>query len=101
MKAIEFEAMAEQHCIRLPDEIPDGIHLRVLLLMDEQAAAARNGDDLKQLLVGVTEGAFGGGSPAYRRFRPRCSGMGYLIDTNILSELQKGERADPGDPQRS
>jgi predicted nucleic acid-binding protein len=22
--------------------------------------------------------------------------MGYLIDTNILSELQKGERADPG-----
>jgi hypothetical protein len=56
MKAIEFEAMAEQHCIRLPDEIPDGIHLRVLLLMDEQAAAARNGDDLKQLLVGVTEG---------------------------------------------
>ena len=29
MKAIEIEATVEKHCIRLPDAIPDGTHLRV------------------------------------------------------------------------
>ena len=32
MHAIEFEATAHQHTIRLPDNIPEGTRLRVLLL---------------------------------------------------------------------
>jgi len=56
MKAIEIEATVEKHCIRLPDGIPDGTHLRVLLLMDEASAAAADSGDLKQTLAGLTEG---------------------------------------------
>jgi hypothetical protein len=58
MKAIELEATVEKHCIRLPDAIPDGTHLRVLLLMEETSASASAGDggDLKRLLAGLTEG---------------------------------------------
>jgi hypothetical protein len=40
MKAIEFEATAERNSIRLPDAIPDGTRLRVLLLMDDSPAIA-------------------------------------------------------------
>ncbi len=35
MQAIEFEAIAHQHMLRLPDQVPDGIKLRVLLLLDD------------------------------------------------------------------
>ncbi len=35
MQAIEFEAVADQHMLRLPDQVPDGVKLRVLLLMDD------------------------------------------------------------------
>jgi hypothetical protein len=35
MQAIEFEATTFQHTIRIPDTIPDGVSLRVLLLVDE------------------------------------------------------------------
>jgi len=35
MQAIEFQAVAHKQHIRLPDEIPDGMTIRVLLLMDE------------------------------------------------------------------
>jgi hypothetical protein len=35
MQAIEFEAVAQHHTLRLPDQVPDGIRLRVLVLMDE------------------------------------------------------------------
>jgi hypothetical protein len=56
MKAIEIEATVEKHCIRLPDAIPDGTHLRVLLLMDEASPAAGDSGDLKQLLSSLTEG---------------------------------------------
>ena len=56
MKAIEFETTAEKHCIRLPDAIPDGTHLRVLLLMEDTAAAPAGSADLKPLLAGLTEG---------------------------------------------
>lgn len=35
MQAIEFEAIADQHMLRLPDQVPDGIKLRVLLLLDD------------------------------------------------------------------
>ena len=35
MQAIEFQAISKNQHIRLPDEIPDGMTIRVLLLMDE------------------------------------------------------------------
>jgi len=35
MYAIEFEAIADQHLLRLPDQVPDGVKLRVVLLIDE------------------------------------------------------------------
>lgn len=35
MQAIEFEATTFQHTIRVPDSVPDGVSLRVLLLIDE------------------------------------------------------------------
>lgn len=56
MKAIEIEATVEKHCIRLPDAIPDGTHLRVLLLMDETSVSADDTADLKRLLAGLTVG---------------------------------------------
>jgi virulence-associated protein VagC len=35
MQAIEFEATAHNHTIRIPDNVPDGVTMRVLLLVDE------------------------------------------------------------------
>jgi hypothetical protein len=35
MRAIEFEAVAKQHMVRLPEQVPDGVQLRVLLLMED------------------------------------------------------------------
>jgi hypothetical protein len=35
MQAIEFEATPVQHTIRIPDYIPDGVAVRVLLLVDD------------------------------------------------------------------
>jgi hypothetical protein len=35
MQAIEFEATTFQHTIRIPDHIPNGVSLRVLLLVDD------------------------------------------------------------------
>lgn len=40
MRAIEFQATAHQHLLRLPDTIPDGVPLRVLLLLDEDVLSA-------------------------------------------------------------
>ena len=34
MHAIEFEAVSKHHTIRIPDEVPDNVNLRVLLLLD-------------------------------------------------------------------
>jgi hypothetical protein len=56
MRAIELEATVEHHTIRLPETIPDGTHLRVLLLMDDLPRPANDGGDLKRLLAGLTEG---------------------------------------------
>jgi hypothetical protein len=36
MQAIEFEATTFQHTIRIPDSVPDGVTLRVLLLVDDK-----------------------------------------------------------------
>jgi hypothetical protein len=35
MQAIEFEAVAHNRFIRIPDNVPEGISMRVLLLVDE------------------------------------------------------------------
>jgi hypothetical protein len=37
MKAIEFEAIPHHHSIRLPEQIPDGVKLRVLVLLEDEA----------------------------------------------------------------
>ena len=36
MRAIEFQATAHQYWLRLPDTIPDGVPMRVLLLLDDE-----------------------------------------------------------------
>ena len=35
MQAVEFEAVADQHTLRLPEQVPDGTKLRALLRMDD------------------------------------------------------------------
>lgn len=35
MRAIEFEAVPHQHSIHLPAQIPDGVKLRVLVLLED------------------------------------------------------------------
>jgi hypothetical protein len=51
MRAIEFEAIAHQSMIRIPDSVPDGVTVRVLVLVNDPPAG-----DLKALLSGLTEG---------------------------------------------
>ena len=53
MQAIEFEALPEHHIIQVPESVPDGVPMRVLLLWEPPAEPAV---DLKQLFVSVTEG---------------------------------------------
>jgi hypothetical protein len=36
MQAIEFEAVSQNHLIRIPDNIPDGISIRVLVLVEDE-----------------------------------------------------------------
>lgn len=53
MKAIEFDTLPEQRNIRVPEEVPDGVRLRVVLLWEPPEA----GDsDLKTLFASATEG---------------------------------------------
>lgn len=40
MKAIEFEATASQHIIRVPDQVPEGVAVRVLILFDKVSNAS-------------------------------------------------------------
>lgn len=55
MHAIEFETVSHQHTIRLPDSVPDGVSLRVLLL--SQAPLSKPvSSNLKTLLSSVAEG---------------------------------------------
>ncbi|MEI7696232.1 MAG: hypothetical protein WCI64_11395 [Chlorobium sp.] len=55
MHAIEFETTSHQHTIRLPDSVPDGVLLRVLLL-SEVPLAKPVGHNLKALLALIAEG---------------------------------------------
>ncbi|NBC46642.1 MAG: hypothetical protein GVY22_01350 [Gammaproteobacteria bacterium] len=53
MNAIEFDALPEQRSIPLPEEVPDGVRLRVVLLWEQPGTKA---DDLKTLFASTTEG---------------------------------------------
>ena len=55
MPAIEFETIAHDHTIRIPDTVPDGIRLWVRLLLDEEPATAAE-ENLKTLLASMAEG---------------------------------------------
>ncbi len=56
MHAIEFETTSHQHTIRLPDSVPDGVLLRVLLLSEVPLAKPPAERNIKVLLASVTEG---------------------------------------------
>ena len=55
MHAIEFEATSYQNIIRLPESVPDGVRLQVLLL-SQTPLAKSGGGNLKTLLASVAEG---------------------------------------------
>ena len=52
MQAIEFEATAHNHTIRIPDRVP----IRLLLLVNDEVLAQPSSDNLKNLLTHVAEG---------------------------------------------
>ncbi len=56
MQTIEFETIAQGHTIRIPDTVPDGVRLRVRVLLDEEPATTGAEGDLKALLASMTEG---------------------------------------------
>lgn len=56
MQTIEFETIAQGHTIRIPDTVPDGVRLRVRVLLDEESATTTAEGDLKALLASMTEG---------------------------------------------
>jgi hypothetical protein len=62
MYAVEFNAQAHNHFIRVPDEIPDGMEMRVLLLLKNNQPSQQTmpdtatTPDLKQLLMSLTDG---------------------------------------------
>lgn len=45
MQAIEFETIAHGHTIRIPDSVPDGVQLRVLVLLDATPPTPTPPDD--------------------------------------------------------
>ncbi len=50
---IEFATVAEYHSIRMPDGVPSGVPVRVVLMWEPVAATA---DRLKDLFASLTEG---------------------------------------------
>ena len=48
MQAIEFETMALRQTSRLPEGIPDGVYLRVLVLLEDPPPAQTTGDISQQ-----------------------------------------------------
>jgi hypothetical protein len=53
MQAVEFEAIPQDGRIRLPEGVPAGVALKVVLLWEPTEAAH---DDLKELLASAVEG---------------------------------------------
>ena len=56
MHAIEFETTAYQHTIRLPEGVPEGVMLRVLLLSPTPFVIPPAIQNFKNLLANVAEG---------------------------------------------
>ncbi len=56
MHAIEFETTSHQHTIRVPDSVPDGVLLKVVLLSEVPLAKPPVEHNLKALLASITEG---------------------------------------------
>ncbi len=56
MQAIEFETTVQNHVIRIPDSIPEGAVIRVLVLVDDKLIIQPKTGDVKNLLATVTEG---------------------------------------------
>ena len=50
---IEFEAVPFQHTVRIPDYIPDGISVRVILSFDDVAKNCRPDNHWKNLLGSI------------------------------------------------
>ena len=50
---IEFEAMPFQHTVRIPDSIPDGIIVRVVLSFDDEEIKNDQQNNWKDLLGGM------------------------------------------------
>jgi hypothetical protein len=42
MHAIEFETVAQHHTVQLPEQVPDGVRLRVLVLIEDDIDEARS-----------------------------------------------------------
>jgi hypothetical protein len=57
MQAIEFEAVAHNRLIRIPDSVPDGVVMRVLLLLDELEKTVKTVETqkLEQLQTQLTQ----------------------------------------------
>ena len=55
MQSIEFETIAHHHSIRIPELVPDGVRLRVRLVVEPVPENAVAGD-LKTLLASLAEG---------------------------------------------
>jgi hypothetical protein len=49
MQAIEFEATSHNHLIRIHDTVPDGVAIRVLLLVDDNVMLQNENTGLKTL----------------------------------------------------
>ncbi len=56
MQTIEFETIAQGHIIRIPDTVPDGVRLRVRVLLDEKSITTAEKGELKALLASMAEG---------------------------------------------
>ena len=56
MKAVEFEATVRNHTLRVPEDVPDGKRMRVVLLFDESEENSAGQADVKAQLMTLTEG---------------------------------------------
>jgi hypothetical protein len=56
MQAIEFQTVAHNRYIRVPDEIPDGMEMRVLFLIDKlETLNQANENQWKELLFSMPD----------------------------------------------
>jgi hypothetical protein len=51
MQAIEFEATTFQHTIRVPDSVPDGVSVRIVLSFDDTKTKSNSDDNPHKSLL--------------------------------------------------